>query len=162
MVASLGATVVLKPLPPGLRDTISATRVVVLTSLVAALSACPRGHRISVLYANRTNGTAVITWLSPGTARPHWIPTPGHPIAMYEPGFRTDTVHPGEHKCKSFFAPSDSVAPEFTVTGPHGMELSGPGRPIKWRTESSWGFDGVSFSPAGDSLPFGRRVMRGC
>lgn len=138
-----------------------------------------------VLYTHETNGepgTAVITWLSPGTANTvdsrliipgcggHWWP-----CAFYRPGFRTDTVQPYQQTCVHFVAPSGQVAFEFSLSVATGGGVLAPPRTvpsggIAWSSDSSWGFDGKAIKPAGtvdssfDNVGkvWVRRVMQGC
>jgi hypothetical protein len=152
-----------------------------VASLAASVGVCSRyalapDLQVSVLYANKSShvgtgqpGTAIITWLTPGTAtqvQPLAVPCPPNgncQFTWYRPGFRTDTVYPHESTCVHFTAPSDKVAAEFTETwgGTSGVSVAGNPN-ITWHTESAWGFDGTNVLPVGDSLDLGRGVMPGC
>jgi hypothetical protein len=170
-------------------------------------------HNMSVLYSNQSSdlhtgwservggvlytheshgepGTAVITWLSPGTVHPgQWgLPVPGcllltvqhhgrDACPFYGPGFRTDTVQPYQRTCVHFVAPSAQVAVEFRIT--RAPELGGggsikfvrtlPNGAVAWSSDSSWGFDGNRLEPVGtvdsssdNGKVWVRRVMQGC
>jgi hypothetical protein len=149
------------------------------TGLTVSLIACssspvapdPSGLKMSVLYSNKSSnvcgyaspdtnctpepGTAVITWLSPGTVSQV---NPGNTrdgvLNLYGPGFRTDKVLPGESTCAHFTAPSDSVVEEMTETFIGATGVQGPGTPITWHSDSTWVFNGETLAPVG--------VIAGC
>lgn len=150
---------------------------VLLTAWLGATWACsgdpsdPGDPQISVFYANvrshegnEAPGTAIVTWLSPGTVGE--VDSTGWPsgglVVGYLPGFHSDTVHPGEQSCVRFDAPSDSIAVEMTETFADGTTKIGTaGYPnIVWSTATAWGFNGDQILPAGDGGYYG--VSPGC
>jgi len=146
-------------------------------ALVVACSTIEGDPRnVSVLYSNHYPNTppgpatAVITWLSPGTAT--GVESFMHPcpksatcsFQWYKPGFRTDTVRPNEERCVHFMAPSEDVAVEVRWTWPDGaggMKLAGDPTPT-WSTDSAWGFDGQDIEPAGTTANNPVRIVQGC
>jgi hypothetical protein len=145
-------------------------------TLAATLVACSKDSvapkSVSVFYTNLSNhvdtrepGTAIITWLSPGTVGQHHTEaTPGGAFTWYAPGFRTDTVGPNEVMCEHFEAPDDRITVEYKIaypSGAMGTGYAGPaGSTVTWHLESSWGFTGDQVGPAG-SDGFGE-VVQGC
>ena len=153
-----------------------ANHLMCAATLAATLVACSKDslapRQVSVLYSNLSNhintgapGTAVITWLTPGTVGQHHTDvTPGGAFTWYGPGFRTDIVLPNEVTCEHFEAPDDRIAVEYTISYPGGVTGTGwatsSGGAITWHSESSWGFAGDRVGPAG-SDGFGG-VVQGC
>jgi hypothetical protein len=152
-------------------------RLLFVVAFAASLVACSKDSlaptQISVFYSNLSThintgapGTMIVTWLTPGTARlEHTDATPGGAFSWYGPGFRTDTVLPGQVTCEHFEAPDDQIAVELTsslpggVTWTHWASRSGEG--VTWHSESSWGSTGDAAGPAGSSDSFGG-VVQGC
>jgi hypothetical protein len=128
--------------------------------------------QVSVLYSNLSThintgapGTAIVTWLSPGTVgEQQHQGAPGGGGNWYGPGFRTDTVLPNQVTCEQFEAPDDRIAVEYRISYPGGVTgigwASGSSETITWHLESSWGFAGDRVGPAG-SDGFGE-VLQGC
>jgi hypothetical protein len=145
-------------------------------TLAAILVACSKDPlaptRVSVFYANRSThfqtgepGTAIITWLSPGTvSEQRTETTPSGAFTWYGPGFRTDTVLPNQVTCQYFEAPGDQIAVQIRMSLPGGTGVgyaSRAGGAITWHSETSWGFTGDRVGPAGGSDGYGG-VVQGC
>ena len=130
-----------------------------------------------MLYSNQSSninsgapGTFIVTWLSPGTISDRHveiIPCPSVadwcPPTWYDPGFRTDTVQPGEQACVHFEGPSVGIAVEYRATfdDAAGSKYAlGQPNPM-WSNASSWGFNGKDIGPAGSSDGYGD-TLQGC
>lgn len=148
----------------------------VAATLAATLVACSKTplapQQVTAFYTNQSShfntkapGTAIITWLSPGTIRDqHTQTTPGGAFTWYGPGFRTDTVRPNQVVCEHFEAPDNQIAVEYTIVYPGGVGIgyaSRSGEPITWRADVSWGFTGDAVGPAGSSDGFSG-IVQGC
>ena len=148
-----------------------------VATLAVTLVACTKDalapRQVSVLYTNQSThinahepGTAIITWLTPGTARQQQTnATPGGAFTWYGPGFRTETLLPDQVTCAHFEAPDDRIAVQYRISYPGGVTgigwASRSGVPITWHLESSWGFTGDGVGPAGSAGPFGE-IVQGC
>jgi hypothetical protein len=160
----------------------------ITASLFTLLLACSKyslaPREVTVFYSNRSShfgtgdpptfepGTAIVTWLSPRSSRlEHTDALPcalnsGCIYGWYGPGFRVDTIRPGQEFCEHFEAQGDQIAVEFQTSYPGGLKGihypgSSDGGGITWHSESSWGFSGDAMGPAGSSDGFGG-VVAGC
>lgn len=150
-------------------------RCLAVLPLLASCSASRDPLSVSVLYSNRSTspGTAIVTWLTPGTATTVEMKIfPCEKMALdcfyawYGPGFRTDTVSPNTETCVHFVAPGGAIAVEARITWTGVTEDFPAGHPTAaWSSDSAWGFDGLVLQPAGTMDTIFTKpgtVIRGC